>query len=416
MQFKQFGVHPLVLEGIDAQGFTEPTPVQVRVIPEALKRHDIRACAQTGTGKTVAFVIPILNYLLSHPHSHTLIMVPTRELGNQVFKVFQQLGKQMKVKCVLILGGTKINKQIRQIQQGTEVIVATPGRLLDHLNRKTLSLKGVDTLVLDEADRMLDMGFLPDIQRILSHLHGRHQTMLFSATFPLQIQKLVARFQKNPVTIDLAPSTPANTVTQMAYPVTNPQKEELLFSLLENANLTSAIIFCRTKRRTNRLTSTLKRIGKAVAAIHSDKSQSARNQAITGFGQKRVQLLIATDIASRGLDLKDVSHVINFDVPHHPEDYVHRIGRTGRAQARGDAFTLVSPDEEIHFSQIEKFIQKTIPRGVIPDFPYHAPPRLISKPHTKHPAPSHGQGHGHGHGKKKKKFRFRKRGHFKHRR
>jgi len=382
MSFKNFRVHHLVQEGIDAQGFTEPTPVQARVIPEALEGRDVRACAQTGTGKTVAFVIPILNQILNQPSIQALVIVPTRELGAQVFKVFNQLGKNIHLKSVLLLGGMKIGKQIRQIRQGVEVIVATPGRLKDHLERKSLSLENVKTLVLDEADRMLDMGFLPDIKKILSYLRGPRQTLFFSATFPPQIQHLTDQFLTNPVTVDLAPSTPPNTVTQSLFPVSHAQKDTLLQTLLGNGNTGSTLIFCRTKRRVNRLTITLKKMGKSADCLHSNKSQSQRTRVIHAFSHKQIQMLVATDIASRGLDMKDVTHVINYDVPGHPEDYVHRIGRTGRAKATGDAFTLVSPDEEKQITAIERFIKKSIPRTVLPDFDYQHQPRQHHQPHA----------------------------------
>ena len=382
MNFHDFTIHPKVMQAIDMQGFKEPTPVQERVIPEAMAGHDIRACAQTGTGKTIAFVIPILQRFLSEeqpkPQS-VLILVPTRELGAQVHSVFHEMGRFADVKTTLILGGMNMDRQVRQIRAGAHIVVATPGRLLDHLERRTLHLRNVHTLVFDEADRMLDMGFLPDIRRILSHVPHKRQTMLFSATFPLEIQQMVARFLKDPVSVDLAPSTPANTVSQMIYPVSRLQKEQFLHALLDQANLTSAIIFSRTKHGADVLSAGLRRIGKNVVVIHSDRTQQQRNEALLGFQQKRYQILVATDIAARGLDIKDVSHVINYDVPHHPEDYVHRIGRTGRAQATGDAFTLVSPDEEPFLQRIEGFIKKTLPRGALPNFPYLVPPRLVSK-------------------------------------
>jgi ATP-dependent RNA helicase RhlE len=256
------------------------------------------------------------------------------------------------------------------------------------MERRTLSLRNIHTLVLDEADRMLDMGFLPDIRRIVHHLPQKRQTMLFSATFPPEIQALVAQFLKEPKIVDLAPSTPAANVTQMVYPISASQKEALLTAVLESANISSAIIFCRTKRGASKLTQTLQRLGKSVAVIHSDRSQSQRAQALKGFKELKFQLLVATDIAARGIDVKGVTHVINYNVPENPEDYVHRIGRTGRADATGDAFTLVSPDEEHYLKRIENFIKKPIPRGVIPDFPYMAQPKIMPGgphvPHQKH--------------------------------
>jgi ATP-dependent RNA helicase RhlE len=383
MGFTKFDLHPDLMKGIRELGYTIPTPVQDKAIPEALLGHDIRACAQTGTGKTIAFIVPILNKLLHHPHHvkpSVLIVSPTRELSAQGMTVLRDAGRFTKIKGALLLGGMNFDRQVKQIQAGADIIVATPGRLLDHVQRRTLTLKHIDTLILDEADRMLDMGFLPDIRRILSLVPPKRQTMLFSATYPIEIQGLVTSFLKNPITIDLSPSVPANTVTQMVYPISRSQKEAFLQALFESSNIISALIFCRTKHGADHLLSILRRMGKGAAVIHSNKSQNERTAALDGFRMKKFQILVATDIASRGIDVKDISHVINYDVPQHPEDYVHRIGRTGRAHATGDAFTLVAPDEESYLKRIEKFISKTLPRGVIPNFPYLVPPQLISKP------------------------------------
>lgn len=371
------------MQGLNELGFTSPTPVQEHVLPEAMQGTDIRACAQTGTGKTMAFVLPTLHRLLTNPTPHhpaVLVLVPTRELAAQVARVVVEVGKYTNVRSVLILGGANFDRQVRQIQSGAQIVVATPGRLLDHLRRHTISLRNIQTLVLDEADRMLDMGFLPDVRAIMSACHNKKQTMLFSATFPLEIQKLVSTFFVNPKTVDLSPSIPANTVTQMIYPVSSSQKEALLYALIDQANITSALIFCRTKHGADRVGNGLRKIGKSVTILHSNRSQSERNEALTGFSARKYQIMVATDIASRGIDVKEISHVINYDVPQHPEDYVHRIGRTGRAAATGDAFTIVSPDEEPYLKRIERFINKTLPRGVLPNFPYLVPPKLIIKP------------------------------------
>ncbi|MCB4755922.1 MAG: DEAD/DEAH box helicase [Elusimicrobia bacterium] len=383
MGFTRFHLPPEIFQAITTLGFAEPTPVQAHVIPEALKGRDIRACAQTGTGKTLAFVVPIIDKIIKHPHAHAhrpnvLVVAPTRELAAQVNSVFHDLAKHTKIKTALILGGTSYHKQLRQIRSGAEVVVGTPGRLLDHLGQGTLFLRHIHTFVLDEADRMLDMGFLPDIRRIMSSLPEKRQTMLFSATFPPEIQQIVRQFLKDPLLVDLAPSTPPESVTQMVYPVSRLQKEALLQALLEVGNISSALIFCRTKHGADHLVRTLHRLGKSVSVIHSDRSQEQREDALRGFKERKFQILVATDIAARGIDVKDISHVINFDVPHHPEDYVHRIGRTGRVEAVGDAFTLVTPDEEQYLKRIENFIKKPIPRGVIPDFPYIVPPKLVT--------------------------------------
>lgn len=371
------------MQGLDELGFTTPTPVQEHVIADAMLGTDIRACAQTGTGKTMAFVLPALHRLLTQPTPHkpsVLVMVPTRELAAQVARVVMEAGKYTGVRSVLILGGANFERQVKGIQSGAQIVVATPGRLLDHLRRHTITLKNIQTLVLDEADRMLDMGFLPDIRAIMSACTTKKQTMLFSATFPPEIQKLVGSFFVNPKTVDLAPSIPANTVTQMIYPVSGSQKESFLYALIDQANITSALIFCRTKHGADRVGKGLSKIGKSVTILHSNRSQTERNEALAGFSARKYQIMVATDIASRGIDIKEISHVINYDVPQHPEDYVHRIGRTGRAAATGDAFTIVAPDEEPYLKRIERFINKTLPRGVLPTFPYLVPPRLIIKP------------------------------------
>ena len=383
MLFSEFTLDPRLMQAIEALGYTQPTPVQEQSIPHGIEGHDIRACAQTGSGKTIAFTLPILNKILKNNPTgrpSALIVVPTRELAAQVETVVQAAGKFTNVRCTAIVGGANFDKQVRDIRAGAQIIAATPGRLLDHLERRTMNLKHIDTLVLDEGDRMLDMGFLPDIRRIFAAAPQKKQTMLFSATFPPEIQALVTSFLHEPKAVDLSPSLPSSNVAQMIYPISRSQKEALLQAIFESASISSALIFCRTKHGADHLVTKLKQMGKSVGVIHSNRSQTERNSAIEGFRLKKFQILVATDIASRGIDIKDISHVINFDVPHHPEDYVHRIGRTGRADASGDAFTLVSPDEEPYLKRIEKFISKTLPRGVIPNFPYLVQPQLISKP------------------------------------
>lgn len=402
MGFSRFNLSPQLLHSITNLGYAEPTPVQAQAIPEALKGRDIRACAQTGTGKTCAFVVPMVEKLIRHQPSHrpsALILTPTRELAAQVISVANDLIRGTRLKTVLILGGANINTQMQQLRQGVDIVVATPGRLMDHLNRNSLSLRHAQTLVLDEADRMLDMGFLPDIRKILSHLPHERQTMLFSATFGPEIKQLTHQFLKNPVVVDLSPSSsaPAENITQMVYPVPQGQKRALLQALLELGNMTSALIFSRTKHGANKLLRNLQDLGKKVTVIHSNRSQAQRQQALQGFKDKRYQILVATDIAARGIDVKDISHVINYDVPRHPEDYVHRIGRTGRAQAVGEAFTLVSPDEEQFLKRIEAFIKKQIPRGVIPDFPYDSKPRVFPTGQNQQKPQGHSQPKQHRH-------------------
>ncbi len=380
MGFTRFHLSPPLLEAVTKLGYAEPTPIQVQAIPEVLKGHDLQACAQTGTGKTCAFVVPILELLHRDRRANrpkVLILTPTRELAAQVESVVVSLARSLHIKTALLLGGVNFNRQVNQIRAGAEVIVATPGRLIDHMDQRTISLQDIHSLVLDEADRMLDMGFIPSIRRIISSIPGKRQTLLFSATFDQKIQALIKQFLKNPIIVEIARSTPSQNVTQMVYPVQRAQKVALLQALLELSNMTSALVFTRTKHGANRLSETLQNMGKSVTVIHGNKSQSQRQSALQGFKEKRFQILVATDIAARGIDVKDISHVINFDVPLHSEDYVHRIGRTGRATSVGEAFTLVAPDEESYIKDIERLIGKQIPRSVIPDFPYHAQPRVF---------------------------------------
>ena len=404
MGFSRYNLRPSLFHAITSLGYAEPTPIQAMAIPEALKGRDIRACAQTGTGKTCAFMIPIVEKLLSHPPEHrpsVLVLTPTRELAAQIVSVTHGLIKGSRIRTALILGGVNINQQIRELRSPVDIVVATPGRLLDLLARNSLTLRYIKTWVLDEADRMLDMGFLPDMKRIRAQVPYQRQTMLFSATFGPEIKNLTNEFLKNPAVIEISPSSTATSanVTQMLYPVPQEQKKLLLQALLELGNMTSALVFTRTKHGANKLLRTLEGWGKKAAVIHSNRSQNQRQAALQGFKERRYQILVATDIAARGIDVKDISHVINFDVPRHAEDYVHRIGRTGRAEAVGEAFTLVSPDEEEFVQKIEKFIRKPIPRSLIPDFPYQSQPKMTAtasgKSHqpadTRHPGSSRPQ-------------------------
>ncbi len=401
MGFIRFNLSPQLYRAITELGFAEPTPIQAQAIPEALKGRDLRACAQTGTGKTCAFMVPIVEKLIRHPVSHkpsALILTPTRELADQVMGVAHDLAKHAPIRTALILGGANFNQQVKQIRAGADIVVATPGRLIDHMEQRTISLRSIRMLVLDEADRMLDMGFMPAIKRILATVPHDRQTLLFSATFDQKMKALTHQFLKNPAVIEVSHSTTATSenVTQIAYPVSQSQKRQLLQALLELGSMTSALIFTRTKHGANRLLGVLKDQGQSAAVIHSDRSQAQRRQALEGFKNRYYRLLIATDIAARGIDVKDISHVINYDVPMHAEDYVHRIGRTGRAQAVGEAFTLVSPEEESYLRDIERLIKKPIPRAVIPDFPYSSAPKMLPKkpqgahqPHQQHHRPKH---------------------------
>src|SRR2546423_11832544 len=372
MPFTKFGLSPAVLQGVKAMGYIEPTPVQLRTIPLMLAGRDVIGSAQTGTGKTAAFALPILSQL-GQPGNVTraLILEPTRELAAQVETHFRDLARFTNIRVAVVFGGVGYGLQNEALKTGVDVIVATPGRLLDHLGRGTCRLDQVKHLVLDEADRMLDMGFLPDVRRIVERCPRQRQTSLFSATIPPQIETLIHWAMKNPETIEIgARRTPAETVKHVIYPVSDSQKVDLLLELLKRVNYDSVIVFCRTKYGADRVAHLLKRNTHAVAVLHSNRTQREREQALRGFRDGRYEVLVATDIAARGLDIADVSHVINYDVPQHPEDYIHRIGRTGRMEATGDAFTLMVAEDGRHVQAIERFISQKIPRVKLEDFTY----------------------------------------------
>jgi ATP-dependent RNA helicase RhlE len=374
MSFQQFGLHPDLLKAINAMGYHEPTPIQQQAIPPAMSGRDLIGCAQTGTGKTAAFALPILHRLrpVRRAQIRALILTPTRELASQINEVFEGLAVHTKLYTAAVYGGVGIPPQERALRLGTDVIVATPGRLLDHLNRGVGRFDGIEVLVLDEADRMLDMGFLPDVKRIISHLPQQRQTMLFSATMPKEILQLSRQILQNPVTIQIGrQAKPAEGISQSAYPVAQHLKTDLLQTLLAMSEMESVLIFARTKVRTERLARHLKESGFKAALIHGDRTQGQRLAALEGFRDRSYRILVATDIAARGLDIDGISHVINFDVPMTPEDYVHRIGRTARAQAVGEALTLVAPGEEEFLSAIQQLTKIEIPRQIVENFDYH---------------------------------------------
>jgi ATP-dependent RNA helicase RhlE len=372
MAFSKLGLSKPVLEGIAAMGYVEPTPIQLRAIPLVLEGRDLIGSAQTGTGKTAAFALPILTQLgdpIRKPRA--LILEPTRELAAQVETAFRDFARFTKLNVAVLYGGVGYGRQLDALKTGVDILVATPGRLLDHMGRGTCQLDQVQFVVLDEADRMLDMGFLPDVRRILERCPRDRHTSLFSATIPPEIESLVRWAMKNPQTIEIGVRrSPAETVRHAVYPVAEQQKNDLLLALLESVNYDSVIIFCRTKQRADRVSNLLRRNNHAVAVLHSNRTQKEREQALRGFRDGRFEVLVATDIAARGLDIADVSHVVNYDVPQHPEDYVHRIGRTGRAQATGDAFTIMIAEDSPHMEAIERFIGRTIERIKIPSFQY----------------------------------------------
>jgi ATP-dependent RNA helicase RhlE len=372
MPFIKLGLSPLVLDGVRAAGYITPTPIQLRGIPLVLGGRDIIGSAQTGTGKTAAFALPILTRLERHaPGPRALILEPTRELAAQVETATRDFARFTDLKVSVVYGGVGYGRQMDDLRAGVDVLAATPGRLLDHLERGTVRLDKVQFLVLDEADRMLDMGFLPDVRRIVEKCPRQRHTSLFSATIPPQIETLIQWAMHNPETIEIgARRTPAETVKHVIYPVSDSQKSDLLLELLKRVNFNSVLIFCRTKHGADRIAGLLKRNNHAVAVLHSNRTQREREQALQGFRSGRFEVLVATDIAARGLDIADVSHVINYDVPQHPEDYIHRIGRTGRAEAHGDAFTIMIAEDAGHVFSIERFISQKIPRVKLENFDY----------------------------------------------
>jgi len=375
MQFNQFHLDARLDDGIKRSGFKQATPIQEKAIPIALAGHDMIATAQTGTGKTAAFVLPILNKLLSEKHHQTraLIITPTRELAEQIHQAVKRLRPSGNIRSVSVYGGVGAANQIKMLRSQCEIIVACPGRLLDLINKKHAKLSTIQHLVLDEADRMLDMGFLPDIKRILKHLPGNRQTMLFSATFPKEIEQLASQTLRNPKRIAIGISRPAHTVSHTLYPIPQHLKKKLLVRILKDTNTDSVLVFARTKHRTRRLAQQISKKGFRVTSLHGDRSQNQRQSALKGFKQGRYQIMVATDIASRGLDVNGISHVINYDMPDTADAYIHRIGRTGRAKNTGDAFTFCTPDDNKMVKKIERIMKQKLPREHVADFDYQIP-------------------------------------------
>jgi len=379
MSFASFNLHPDLLRAVATLSFTAPTPIQTDAIPPAIAGRDVFACAMTGSGKTAAFMLPILQRLLTRPAANNgtrvLVLAPTRELAAQIDEQRRALGRFTRIGGAVVVGGMSMGPQETALRRGAEVLVATPGRLLDHLQRGTARLGLIETLVLDEADRMLDMGFLPDIRRILKYVPVARQTLLFSATMPPEIVALARELLCQPVMLDIErPSAPAVGVSHAAYPVASELKLSLLIELLRQPGVRNALVFTRTKHRANRLADGLSRRGVAADRIHGNRSQAQRTQALAAFKDGRCRVLVATDIAARGIDVTGLSHVVNFDVPPAAEDYIHRVGRTARAEAVGDAFTLVSPAEEGDLRSIERAVGTRIPRVTLPDFDYTTRP------------------------------------------
>jgi ATP-dependent RNA helicase RhlE len=376
--FDGLGLHPKLMRAIEDLEFESPTPVQIDAIPPALEGKDVLACAMTGSGKTAAFVLPILQRLLDEPRGVTrvLVLTPTRELAAQVADHLAELAVHTDVRVATVFGGVGAGPQETALRKGVDVIVGTPGRLLDHFQYDYARLAGLQVLVIDEADRMLDMGFLPDIRRILRHLPKTpRQTLFYSATMPQEIVKLSREILRDPVRIAVErKSAPATGVMQALYPVGSQLKVELLSELLARGEIGNAIIFCRTKHRADRLAKKLVGRGISAGRIHGNRSQGQRTAALAAFKNGDTRVLVATDIVARGIDVEALDHVVNFDVPHTPDDYIHRVGRTARAEMTGDAYTLVSPDEEGTVKAIERTLGRTIERRKIEGFDYDAPP------------------------------------------
>ncbi len=377
MPFSSLKLHPSLLKGIKELGFARPTPIQTDAIPPALDGRDVLACAMTGSGKTAAFLLPILHRLIEKSRGTTraLVLTPTRELAAQILEDLNDLAVHTPVTGAAIFGGVGMGPQEHAFRTGVDVLVATPGRLLDHFRAPYAKLPGVEYLVLDEADRMLDMGFLPDIRRVLRHLPARRQTLFFSATMPAPILELTREMLRHPVTINLERKpAPAVGITQAVYPVPQELKAALFLALLQRDAMQEALVFTRTKHRANRLQAFLVKHGIRAERIHGNRSQAQRTEALAGFKTGKYRVLVATDIAARGIDVEALGHVVNFDVPTAPDDYIHRVGRTARAELTGDAFTLVAPEEEGELRAIERAIGRRLPRVVVPDFDYRARP------------------------------------------
>lgn len=374
LAFASLQLHPTLLQGIDALGFTQPTPIQKEAVPSAMAGRDLLACAATGSGKTAAFLLPILHQLIDRPRGTTraLVLAPTRELALQIVAELEGLARHTNLSAAAVYGGVKMGAQERALRKGVDVVVATPGRLLDHFQYDYARMSGLEFLVLDEADRMLDMGFLPDIRRIMRHVPDPKQTLFFSATMPPAIEKLTREILDRPARIALQrKAAPAAGVTQRAYPVPATLKSALLVELL-NGTIDEALVFTRTKHRANRLTKLLDRNGISAERIHGNRSQAQRTKALAGFKRGDFRVLVATDIAARGIDVEALGHVVNFDVPKVPEDYIHRVGRTARAQLTGEALTFVAPDEQQDFGRIERAVGTKIERVRVEGFEYDA--------------------------------------------
>lgn len=362
------------MAGVKALGYATPTPIQSQTIPPILENKDVMGLAQTGTGKTAAFALPILQRLMNGPRRklRALVVAPTRELAEQIREAFTELGQKTGLRCITVYGGVGMGPQIRGLRDGAEIVVACPGRLLDHIQRGSISLSGVEVLVLDEADRMFDMGFLPSIRRVIQNLPARRQTLLFSATMPDDIRRLAKEILRNPVTVEIGLAAPLEAVSHALYPVQQGLKTGLLMELLRHTDTESVLVFTRTKHRAKRVAQQLSAAGHGATCLQGNLSQNARQSALNGFRDGTFQILVATDIAARGIDVSTISHVVNYDMPSTADDYTHRIGRTGRAAKTGDAYTMVSPDDEAMVRAIERVMGHRLERRQLKGFEYSA--------------------------------------------
>lgn len=390
MTFETFNLHPQVLTGVQAQGYRTPTPIQAQAIPPIMHGQDVMGLAQTGTGKTAAFALPILHYLTQHPRGRVraLVVAPTRELAEQIHQHFGLLGRHTRLRSVTVYGGASMYRQKQALRSGCEIVVACPGRLLDLVEQRAVDLSHVDMLVLDEADQMFDMGFLPDIRRILSHLPTERQTLLFSATMPEAIRQLATDILHNPVTVKASTLAPVATVSHALYPVAPDNKTKMLLHILAETDTDSVLVFTRTKHRAEKVGRELHEAGYAVATLQGNMSQPRRQEAMEGFRRGRYQILVATDIAARGIDVSSISHVINYDMPDTVEAYTHRIGRTGRAAKTGDALTLVTREDDYLVRLIERTLGYALERHMVQGLSAVLPVNAPRGPQSKKPARS----------------------------
>lgn len=397
MDFNSFNFDPRIAAGIKSLGYTEPTPIQEQAIPPVLAGRDVMGLAQTGTGKTAAFVLPILQRLLTGPRGRVraLIIAPTRELAEQIHQSILQLGSHTRLRSVTIYGGVSINVQSDKLRAGAEIVVACPGRLLDHLKQGHFNLSQVEVLVIDEADRMFDMGFLPEVRKIIKQIPAKRQTLFFSATMPEDVRKLAHDVLGDPIRVQVGESAPATTVSHALYPVNHQLKTSLLLALLEHTDTDSVLVFTRTKHRAKRLGQQLHRAGYKATSLQGNLSQNQRQAALDGFRSGKYQIMVATDIAARGIDVSSISHVVNYDIPDTAEAYTHRIGRTGRAAKTGDAFTLITSEDTDMVKTIERMMGSKIERRTLEGFDYQAkaPVHEVESPRRSDYAPRPSNSH-----------------------